>query len=161
MPTISELTASEDLVRFRARLDPGEMDQRLIYCVPRVITWMKETLPTLESDGFFEDAATPLQQVDSHLRSFIVGDRPLNGMPPKSLQPHNKGIWELRTFDLRFFGWFFRVSCFVISDIATKKDCSKGLYNGYVRQAIHTRNELAMKPEPEFTTGGIDDLLST
>ncbi len=133
----------------------------MLFALPRVIRWLRKELPCLQTDGFHDGAPSPKEQAFQIFWAFIVG-RPLHhmaGLPnglksANRLKPPQDGVWELRTFDLRFFGWFPRKGTFIISCVETKQRCIEHrLYAGYRTQAIRDREELGLG----FVDGGYDD----
>ena len=80
-------------------------------------------------------------------------------MAPNCLRPEIEGVWELRTHDLRFFGWFWRKCVFVIASIEQAKRCKDlRLYPGHRDQAKRDRAALNLDP-PKFITGDLEDVL--
>ncbi len=75
----------------------------------------------------------------------------------KPLTHHRDGIWELKTPDLRIFGWFVKRDQFVgwAAD-ATEKIKKHNLYHGYAREAGHFRDNLNLDP-PKFVQGDKPD----
>jgi hypothetical protein len=71
------------------------------------------------------------------------------------------GIWELKTADLRLFGWFLQKDCFIVSDIDdTGRIKQSNLYRGYCLQAVRRRDALELN-EPKFIRGdNPDDVVS-
>jgi hypothetical protein len=119
---------------------------------------MKRKLPRLKTDGYIPGAATPSEQMDFLLYQFISG-KPITSMPPKCMLPESEGIWELRTHDLRFFGWFWRKGVFVISSAETKARCKTvGVYGRCRLQARRDRDRLELDL-PKFVNGRLEDVL--
>ncbi len=126
--------------------------------MPRALQWLENTLPTLEADGYIDQARSPEEQAEALIYEYIAGE-PLKNFPPHSMLPEGDGIWELRTPDLRFFGWFWRCGQFIVSAIDTKERCkSLGLYGGYRNQAVSDRVKLDLD-DPKFITGSMEDVL--
>lgn len=159
MSTPAELVATGRLIRIDVPLLPGEQSFRRLFGTPQVAKWLKETLPGIRSDGFVPGAATPREQALALFRSFIRGDA-LDTMPPKCMTPTEEGVWELRTSDLRFFGWFWRPGTFIASAADTKERCLRHrLYAGYRGQTARERRNLQLDP-PTFVPGSnTDDVL--
>lgn len=84
-----------------------------------MIEAMKVTLPRLQTDGYYPDSASPIQQAAVLFNSFVAGDD-LNPPLPHEMRPMGQGIWRLRTPDLRFDGWFPRRNYFVIGAFDSK-----------------------------------------
>lgn len=71
----------------------------------------------------------------------------------KPLTHIEDGIWELKTADLRIFGWFFVRDCF-IGSAANLTDTIKQLhlYRPYVQEAVRLRDALDLDI-PKFIPG--------
>lgn len=159
MATIEDLVTSLRLHKIDGILDAGEVEQRLIYIHPRAMIWLDTKLEGLENDGFYDNVQTPRQQVDDLLYEFISGSDIISTWPPHAMTPNETGIWELRTADLRFFGWFWRKGVFIMTAIDTKKRCKElSLYGGYRDQCARDRYNFDLDP-PLFCTGRLNDVL--
>ena len=112
---------------------------------------MDTVLPNLESR--FGSEIAPIEQLDDFLGSYCAGEVLMFERQFRPLVHIDKGIWELKTIDLRLFGWFHRRDCFVCSavDDATRVK-SIPLYSGYRDQAVHDRSTLDLD-EPKFISG--------
>ncbi|WP_347140988.1 hypothetical protein [Paracoccus sp. SSK6] len=158
MPTPQSLEERGLLVKIEVELDPDEQPQRLMYAHARVITWLEEVLPELESDNYVPGALKPEDQADALFYQFISGTAPMQ-MAPNCLRPEEDGVWELRTHDLRFFGWFWRKGVFIIAAAEQAKRCKDlNLYAGYRNQSKYDRENLDLDP-PKFTNGALSDVL--
>lgn len=113
---------------------------------------METVLPSLTS--FFESEITPIEQLDEFMANFCAGEVLTFQRQFRPLVHIDKGVWELKTRDLRLFGWFHKRDCFVCSaiDDATKVKGPPRLYNGYRDQAGHDRDTLDLD-EPKFVQG--------
>jgi len=159
MTTIDQLVRREKLLKLEDVLDPGELEERLIYLHPRVAAWMDQNLETLENDGFYDNVPSPQQQADDLFYEFISGADINSDWPPHAMIPNVTGVWELRTADLRFFGWFWRKSIFLLTAIDTAARCKDyALYAGYRDQCTHDRTEFDLAP-PAFCMGELSDVL--
>jgi len=164
MATPDQLAKQGDLHKLEIHLEPGDLPQQRIFAMPRVTQWLKNQLPALRADGYHDGAMSPKEQAYEQLRAFVVGDDLSmtagacgSLKPAKLMHPPEHGIWELRTFDLRFFGWFWRKSMLIISAADTKARCrDHNLYSGYLDQALRDRETLNLD-EPKFLSGGYDD----
>lgn len=158
MPTPQMLANQKVLDKVEVELDADEQPQRLIYAHPRASRWLSQTLPRLETDGHVPGALRPEDQADTLFYQFIVGF-PVMQMAPNCLRPEDQGIWELRTHDLRFFGWFWIKGVFIISSVEQAGRCKKlWLYPGHRDQARSDREALNLD-EPKFITGDLEDVL--
>lgn len=118
MATILELVARGDLERLDPQLDPDEQEFRLVFFVREVVTRLPEQLEQMQSSCNVEQS--PAEQLDDILYNFTSG-KPL-GYPRDFHEMYHRGdgFWELRTADVRVFGFFHRKDCFVCTDVADK-----------------------------------------
>jgi hypothetical protein len=112
-------------------LEPGVQEFREIYTSPDLHRWIGDVLPRLASSWNIE--LSPLEQFFALSEIFCGGERLSYGTQFKPLTHIVDGIWELKTDDLRIFGWFHRKDCFVgaVADDATRIK-QHDLYYGYV-----------------------------
>ena len=151
MATVLDLESSGQLFRIDPALGPKEQEWRSIYVLPRLRKWLEETLPGLESTWNIEQ--TPAEQLDAFIEEFCAG-RPLTfGWQFKPIRHIRDGIWQLKTADLRVFGWFQSKDTFIGSS-ANLADVIKrsGLYAGYRDEAVRSRDKLDLN-EPKFVPG--------
>jgi len=158
MPTPKSIEEQGLLTRIEVELDADEQPQRLLYAHNRVVTWLEEILPNLETDNYVPGALRPEDQADALFYQFISGRTSMH-MAPNCLKPEQEGVWELRTHDLRLFGWFWRKGVFIFTAIDQAKRCKDlHLYAGYINQTKHDRENLDLDP-PKFAPGGLLDVL--
>lgn len=159
MATIEQLSAQGVVHLVKGVLGPRQMEMRKIYLSTDAMDWMRLQLPTLPTDGHNEGAVSPKEQAFMLFKNFVVGENMFaDGWGPKPLRPNDglHGVWELRTPDLRFFGWFVRCGVFVVSAVETKacllRDRS---YDMYRDQLVEYRNSLNLD-EPSVIYGGYE-----
>jgi len=158
MATIADLVANGNLVHLGGGLEDDEQPNRLLYALPHVITWLDETLPGLEAD-FHEGKQDPLEQLDDLFYSFVRGEDFSFWERSHSMRPTEPGVWELKTPDIRLFGWFAAPCVFVIAEVNTAFACKEhDLYAGY-RGSVVRRREALELDEPKFITGEYSDVL--
>jgi len=159
MPTPSELEAQGQLVKIDAALEEWEQEFRCLYVHPRVENWFTSELPNLDADGFWESVQSPEDQAEDLVYRFVSGEDDIADLPPHSMQPKEAGVWELCTYDLRFFGWFWRKGVFIVSAVDTACRCKQhSLYAGYREQCVRDREGFDLTPPP-FITGETSDVL--
>lgn len=147
MTTIVELVERSELTRVGGNLLRHEIPKRAIYVRNSVLVWLEDNLDELQTDGYVPGASTPKQQVVALFRAFIRGDDPSNFMLPTLMEPNENWVWELRTPDLRLFGWFYRRGCFIVTGVNTKKVCvDQRLYGGYRDECVSWRNRSELEP---------------
>src|SRR4051812_27179079 len=111
MATLLHLEGAQLLHKIYPALDPREHEWRLFYALPRLRAWIERTLPTLESSWKIEES--PVEQLDALIYVFCSGQPLAYGQQFKPLRHIRDGIWELKTADLRVFGWFHTKDCFI------------------------------------------------
>jgi hypothetical protein len=101
----------------------------------------------------------PLDQVDTLLYDFVSGEDFAYYERSHSMEPSPLGIWELKTLDVRIFGWFHVKRCFVIANVDTAFRCKENdLYHGYKTDSIRRRDRLDLDG-PKFIIGEYIDVL--
>src|SRR4051812_2328024 len=105
MATLDDLCDQKRLVKLGGGLDDDEQPERRLYAFPHVIDWLERVLPTLISE-LGDGSQTPEEQADDLLHLFVSGGDMSFYERSHSMTPAAHGIWELKTPDLRFFGWF-------------------------------------------------------
>lgn len=141
-------------------LGPGAQAFREIYLLPAVKTWIENVLYKLEGDGVAGGKNNPAEQLYDHFCEFVSGHNIANiYWSPKRIRPVSQLVWELRTPDLRVFGWFWKSGIFIVSAIDTSARCKDhDLYGGYRNMCVHSYNSLDLDP-PKAIDGDAEDVL--
>jgi hypothetical protein len=119
MATVIELEQQGMLTKLDPELSPTRQELRRIYLGPKVAEWIVHTLPNLESDRGLE--TSPIGQFDELISVFCSGDTITFDWQFKPLNYVENGIWELKTPDIRIFGWFPEKDCFIAVIADTKE----------------------------------------
>jgi hypothetical protein len=137
------------------RLDPGFDDStqefRCIVCSPHLRRWIEQDLPALTSALGLE--LSPLEQFFALVQTFCSAEPLTYGEQFKPLYSRGQGVWELRTSDVRVFGWFPMRDHFVgvaANDATFIKE--RSLYKGYIGEVVRFRNGLDLD-QPKFIRG--------
>ena len=119
--------------------------------MPRIVARLTYELPTWGSQWQIDE--TPEQQFDSLTEVYAAGETLTYDRQFKPLVSLGSGIWELKTADLRIFGWFHQRDCFVATnlDLADRIKMYR-MYAGYVGEAVRDRDALTLD-EPKFIEG--------
>lgn len=151
MATVIDLDNRGQLFKLDA-LEQGAQEFREFYASPQLHDWVNNVLPNLSSSWNIE--LSPLEQFVALTEIFCSGERLAYDRQFKPLTHITDGIWELKTADIRIFGWFKRMDCFigVVADDATKIK-KHNLYYGYAN--ITTKNFLQKLDldEPKYIPG--------
>ncbi|HWN49995.1 MAG TPA: hypothetical protein VNO18_09230 [Xanthobacteraceae bacterium] len=132
MATLDILLDRQELVRILVPTD-GEPRMRWVYGFPNFREWLAVELPRLVP-GRLQAADPPVEQVDDILYRWITGKEILYTRQFKDLTPMADEIWEMKTADIRIFGWMYQPRKFiaVFGDYAD-------LYKGKIARAAMKR----------------------
>lgn len=151
MATIVELALAAEFELFEPELRHRQQASRLLYGRGKVWEWITKKLPEAESEYGSEIA--PLEQLEDVLNAYCAGEELIFERQIKPLQHTGFGVWELKTLELRLFGWFPAKDVFVACsiDFATRIKAHR-LYGGYRDEVIRFRDSLDLDP-PKFISG--------
>lgn len=158
MPTLGEWLEASGLISIKIRLKPPDQTWRSLYATTEVMEWLNERANKREASSIGADLSIP-EQLHVLFRRFILG-QPL-GFEKQfhAVCPGELAIWELKTPDVRIFGWFLRLDHFVAVR-ADFKDRIKdhGLLPGYRDEVARVRKELGGDEFCVWETGEHDVL---
>src|SRR5437762_2711619 len=151
MATLLELDRRGELFKLDA-LEAGEQEFREFYASPILHGWIRDVLPNMVSSWGIE--LSPLDQFTAMSEVYCAGERLMFDTQFKPLTHIVDGVWQLKTDDLRIFGWFPRKDCFigVVADDATRIKESN-LYFGYANVTTKRFLEALDLDEPKYITG--------
>lgn len=136
-----------------ADLDDGELPLRLVYFAPGArtrIVGKLQPLPRVRGRN-----TTPLEQFEQIIYEFAAGKPLAYSVDRRKLDPLEQDVWELKTPDVRIFGWVARKAHFIIVDGEPKDKVSRyKLYAPYVRAVVTFRGQLDL--DPPKAVGGMD-----
>lgn len=112
---------------------------------------MEEALPKLIPAWTSE--ISPLEQLVIFLEDFCAGEELEYGQKFKHLRHVADFVWELKTADLRLFGWFTMKDCFIVAR-ANAADLIKkhGLYTAIGDEVVRDCAQLDLN-EPKYIKG--------
>lgn len=151
MATVIELARQGVVEVYEPELRYRQQANRLLYARQRVWEWISLNLPDAVSE--FGSEVTPLEQLDDLLNAYCAGEALIHDRQIKALHHWDNGVWELKTGELRLFGWFYSVDLFIVGciDFATRVK-KYSLYAGYRDEVIRFRDSLDLDP-PKFLPG--------
>ena len=151
MATLIDLEASGALHRLDVAMEPDDQTWRYISVSPRLRTWIAVDLPNLVPQ--WESEQSPLEQLDELAWAFVSGQPLVYLKQFKPLRHISNGIWELKTPDLRVFGWFNAKDCFIgVVANQTSQIKRHRLYAGHCGEVTRFRDELKLD-DPKFILG--------
>lgn len=151
MATVVELDSLRQLFKLDPQLEPNEQEWRTIYLSPTCMKWIQDELPSLVSTWQVE--VDPTQQLDALVEEFCSGETLCYGPTFHPIEHIEDGIWQLKTPDLRIFGWFHVKDCFIawrggLADFIK----THNLYHGFAGETANFRKRLSLD-EPKFIPG--------
>ncbi len=161
MATLDKLVEDGTIVRVKLRLRHGQFDERKLYAYPECLEWMKVEVPKMVT-GRLQSDLTPALQLTTLLLQWITGKPMAYGRMFQDMLPQSEEVWELKTPDLRLFGWIYRPREFIAvrgGYADDYKEPTKTKFYGDDRQAVvDARNALPLDT-PKFATGEYDELV--
>jgi hypothetical protein len=129
--TLATLIEAGEISSIEVELGAREQRTRLLYGTPGFVNWLKERLRSDEPSPLFADL-TPNEQLDLLFYDFLSGKPLVYTKQFRVIKFENNAVWELKTPDLRIFGWFAMKDCFiaVFGDWAWRIK-EHALYRGY------------------------------
>jgi hypothetical protein len=160
MPTITDLVDSGAIIKIDVELAPRDQPLRLLYGTPQFIEWLQELLRGDEPSQRLGQTS-PAEQIDDLFHSFLSGEPLIFTRQFRVVRAEENAVWELKTPDIRIFGWFMAKDCFVAvfgNWADTIKD--HDLYRGYRIAIRRLRRELGV--DATLCVRGVepDDVLS-
>lgn len=165
MATIHRLVDANELIQLGGGLEDWEHPVREMYAFPHVIEWLENVLPRLKPEMAEARShelcgiQSPMEQVDDLIHDFISGGDMDVYERSHCMEPNGAWVWELKTIDVRFFGWFYKRGVFIIANADSTVRCKTyGLYTGYRDDTERRRNNLEIDG-PKLQSGGYDHVL--
>jgi hypothetical protein len=159
MATITSLVPTR-LRRIETVLGPYDGQPiRELFGTPAMAAWINtlSSLPIETGAG-----KPPDEEFDDLLFNYISSKGVMRyGKTFKDLIPARDEIWELKTYQLRIFGWFYRRDQFIAARPGRKAELKNGSdgYHRAINTVIDTRNSLPLD-EPKFVGGVITNVIS-
>lgn len=160
MATVDTLLSRAELVRIVVPTD-GERRVRWVLGLPSFRDWLAHDLPAL-LPGRLQAADPPMEQVDDILYRWTTGKEMRYSRQIKDLMPRSAEVWEMKTADIRIFGWIYRPCKFIAvfgdyADLYKGKNVTRS-YQEAVRRVVIARDALDLDP-PKYAEGTFDELV--
>lgn len=150
MATLEHLVSIGKLKKHDPDLEHTEFPERHVYLAPGADAWFVSMLGNaMRIRG---RNLTPVEQVEQFLYDFVRGV-PINHFQRKKLDPFGLHVWELKTADVRLFGWFARKKHFVVACGEMKMNLlAANLYKPHIAAVVSFRGCLDLD-DPKTLTG--------
>ena len=151
MATLENLEKSGVLARHSPDLEYWEMPERFITYTKDFGIWLEKTLR--QADTKRGRNLSPYEQVEQIFYDFVIGNPMAYSVDYRKLDPLGQHIWELKTEDMRVFGWFVRKRHFLVvcGEFKDKIPRAK-FYKPYIQRVCDFRAALPLD-EPKVNTG--------
>jgi hypothetical protein len=151
MATLEHLAATNKLLKHEPDLDDHELPERIAYFAPDFDEWLEAGLWSLDAKRGRD--LTPFEQVEQILYEFVIGHPMAYSVDYRKLEPLRVHVWELKTPDVRLFGWFPRKATIVLVCGTLKENVNKfKAYTPFVEAVAAFRNAIDLD-EPKSVTG--------
>jgi hypothetical protein len=161
---MATLDSIPTVTRVTIPLGWGEFDERKFYGLPSFMNDLQNVIPGLRA-GRLNAPHSPSDQMDDILRKWITGKPMRYDRWLKDLSPQSSETWEMKTADLRIFGWIYQPKIFVaaFTGYTDHYKPQRGRrpiesYDDARDRIVEIRNRLDLD-EPKFATGVFDALV--
>jgi hypothetical protein len=161
MATLVEIVLEGTVVEIDPGLEQDEEKRRTLYGTLEFVSWLESVLPTYPTDQVYADLS-PLEQVVAALVEFVIGEPILLDRRFKKLaRTPSFDVWEIKTDDVRIFGWFPQKDVFVccFGDLATDVKV-KNKYDRYMSQVKYFMDRLPLDEPKSVQSKEYTDVLS-
>lgn len=143
-------------------LEPDELSWRTLYGTNDFITWLDEELPTLSNNPLYSNLSA-IEQVSAMFAEYVSGENFSTDRRFKKLSrtPDNY-VWELKTDDVRIFGWVPKRDVFICCYGDGKQTIvNYDSYGRYAAQTDYVRRQMDLDEPKYLETERYTDVLST
>jgi len=160
MATLSTLVQESRLFRVTIKLKPGQFDDRLLYAFPECLEWMRTEVPKMKT-GVIKSDFTPRDQLGVRLTEWITGKQMVETRMFRHMKPLTDDVIELKTDDLRIFGWLYQAGKFIAVRGGYTDDYKgqnkKKNYEDEVKAVVEARDALPLDGE-KIWRGDFNDI---
>jgi hypothetical protein len=161
MASFDKLLEEGAIIRVKLRLGRNQFNERKLYAYPACLTWMRAAVPKMVT-GRVQSDLTPAEQLMTRLLQWITGKPMAYGRMFKDMEPRSDEVWELKTADLRIFGWMYRPRKFIAVRGGYADDYKEPTkiknYADDMRAVVKARDALPLDGD-KFVRGEYDDLV--
>ena len=158
MGTITTLVAERKLIRVTMQLGRGQDHERKLYTYPDCAAWMRDAVPKMVT-GRCKSPMTPKEQLRQLFRQWMAGEAMAYDRRFRDLLPLDNFVSEMKTDDLRIFGWIYRPREFiaVCGGYADdyKEPTKTKFYNDDMREVLARREVIDLDGD-KYATGPFD-----
>lgn len=137
--------------RIDVDLEAHELPWRTLYGTPEFVSWLDDALATMDSKVSEVADMTPSEQIAVMLVEYVAGEPFSDDRRFKSLScTPQRFIWEMKSDDVRIFGWVPNMNSFVCC-FGDLKDTIilNNSYGAYIARTVYVREHIGLD-EPRF-----------
>jgi hypothetical protein len=161
MATFDTLLRQKRLIPVVMRLRSGQFPERKIYAFPKCVEWMRNEVPAMVTGRIGSDF-TPQEQLVERFRQWIAGEPMHYGPWFHDMDPNTDEVWEMKTHDLRIFGWMYLPKQFIAVRGGYTDDykdpTKKKIYADDRREVVKARDALPLDGD-KFVRGDFNGLV--
>lgn len=151
MATLEQLELGGQLHRYDAVLEHWEMPDRCVTHTSDFWQWFETVLKQVPCKRGRN--VSPYEQVEQIFFDFIIGRPMAYSVNYRRLEPLHQNVWELKTVDVRIFGWLTRKRHFLAVCGDLKDNLTSGkLYKPHIKNVFDFREGLNLD-EPKAIPG--------
>lgn len=142
-------------------LEPAEMPWRRLYATPEFVEWLDTVVPELEQNTLYDDLR-PIEQISALFAEYVAGDSFSNDRRFKKLNwTPDLCVWELKTTDVRIFGWVPERDSFVCCyGDSSDKIKTLDLYGRYMALTRRKMEDVGLDPPICVESSEYSDVIS-
>ena len=143
MATIDTLLSAGLLLKYEPELPRAALSERVIYMTPHFQDWAVDKLMKRKpSKGTH---LSPFYQMIDRFDAFCRGEFFEANHMFKMLSPKNHSVWEMKTVDVRIFGYFTKRDCFIAVDGQMKNALTiTERYQKHIGNVVQIRERLGL-----------------
>ncbi|MFQ5534690.1 MAG: hypothetical protein ACE5EM_07715 [Sphingomonadales bacterium] len=158
MATLDEIEDQEKIWRIEPGLGPSEQYYRMLYASPQFLNWLERQLKNEPKDRHRN--ISPYEQVNQLFYEFVCGSQMVYDENMKKLKPLGSNVWEMKTTDVRIFGYFYRTAKFIAVCGEMKKRLRRSrAYDPFKAEVGNFMNHVDLNPPKAMREDNLNALL--
>lgn len=161
MATLIQLEAANAIIKLDVGLEGADQPWRELYATPEFIDWLENALPDYTTKVIGGDIE-PEEQVYACFYDYVVGkDLDPDVRFKKLHRTPDLHVWELKTVEVRIFGWVPKKDVFIccFGDLKDQIELM-GSYGTYMARTEFVRQQINLDEPKSVESRLYDDVLS-
>jgi len=145
LSTLHTVTERGDLVAYGLAADDDRHPERRLYLSKSLSDWMDTDLSRVEIPG---RAVSPLEQLVDFMDRF-VGAPTMHINDFQQIKPAGEAVYEMKTTDVRVYGWFPARRIFIAVEGVLKRDSKIAGTVTAIRKRVTAFRSSLLLPQPD------------